>query len=99
MKTVQGCLLARARLLFALCALALACGAGCRVMRNTAAIPAKAITSVTTVNKNPVDPVQLQQQLLRFHDDFVGRVVTASDLLRRGTNALNPIELRKWKLA
>ena len=72
---------------------------GCRVVQSTAALPSKAVTAVKQPGKAEVDTVQLQQQLLRFHDDFGGRMVAAADQLRRGTNQLNPTELQEWKLA
>ena len=44
------------------------------------------------------DPVELQQQLMRFADDFSGRTVSAADKLRRGTNALDRLEMQELKL-
>ena len=77
-----------------------ALGSGCRVVQDTTAIPAKAVQTVTRGAKDQpqVDPVQLQQQLIRFADEFISSIATASEQLRRGTNALDRIELEKRRL-
>jgi hypothetical protein len=73
---------------------------GCRVVQDTAKLPGKAVSTVANVGKdrNTVDPIELQQQLMRFADDFAGRMVLATEQLRRGTNALTPLEMQTWKV-
>ena len=73
---------------------------GCRLMKSTAELPGKAVGTVTQGKKDQpaVDPVALQQQLMRFADEFSARIATSADQLRRGTNALDRVELQKWKL-
>ena len=41
----------------------------------------------------------MQQILLRFADEYSTRMVTSVDKLQRGTNALDPAEVLKWKIA
>jgi len=64
--------------------LALPVNTGCRVVQST--------------GKAAVDPVELQQQLMRFADEFTARMSVASDQLRRGTNSIDRVEQQKWKL-
>ncbi|PWU14519.1 MAG: hypothetical protein C5B50_17080 [Verrucomicrobia bacterium] len=74
---------------------------GCRVVKSTAQLPVSAVGSVTQGKKDKaaVDPVELQQQLIRFADEFTAGFATGVEQLRRGTNALDRIELQKWKLS
>ena len=46
-----------------------------------------------------MDPVQAQQTLMRFADDFSTQMVLGVDKLRRGTNALSRVEELEWKIA
>src|SRR5438132_3163836 len=73
---------------------------GCRAVQDTAQLPGKAVGTVTHLGKGqkPVDPVELQQQPMRFGDDFAGRMVLSTEQLRRGTNLLSAIELQTWKV-
>jgi hypothetical protein len=45
-----------------------------------------------------VDPVELQQRLLRFTDQFSGGILAKVEKLRRGTRAIEPAELLKLKI-
>jgi len=76
-------------------------GTGCRLVQTTAELPGRAVTTVTPgkQDKNAVDPVEVQQNLLRFADAFSARIILGVDQLRRGTNALDPVETLKWKIA
>jgi hypothetical protein len=73
---------------------------GCRLVQSTAELPGKAVSTVTQVKKDrlAIDPVELQQQLMRFADEFTAGMVTSAEQLRRGTNDLDRVELQKWKL-
>ena len=71
---------------------------GCRAFQSTAQLPGRAVGTVTGKGKKAVDPVELQQQLMRFGDDFAGRMVLSTEQLRRGTNVLPAIELQTWKV-
>jgi hypothetical protein len=74
-------------------------GTGCRVVKTSAELPGKAVSAVTPGSKKAqIDPVVLQQNLLRFADDFSGRIVASTENLRRGTNRLSAIELQTWKV-
>jgi hypothetical protein len=50
-------------------------------------------------NKNAIDPVDVQETLLRFADEFSTRMIIGAEKLRRGTNALDPAQLLRWKIA
>jgi len=74
----------------------------CRVVQNTAELPGKTVGLVTNAGKPKpptVDPVEVQQTVLRFADEFSAAMVVGVDKLRRGTNALDPAEALQWKLA
>jgi hypothetical protein len=64
-------------------------------------MPGQAVRAVTPGNqgKHSVDAVEVQQTLLRFADEYLTRMVVGVDKLRRGTNALEPAEVLKWKIA
>src|ERR1019366_39483 len=49
-------------------------------------------------NKNAVDPVEVQEKLLRFADEYFVSMTLGIDKLRRGTNELAPEEALKWKI-
>jgi len=75
---------------------------GCRVVQNTAELPGKTVGFVTQGGRAKpaaLDPVEVQQAVLRFADEFAGGVVVGVDKLRRGTNALDPAETLQWKIA
>ena len=81
--------------------LVLAAGTGCRLIQGVAEAPGQAVRTVTTgtPNKNIADPVEVQQTLLRFADEFSTGMVLGVDGLQRGTNALDKIEMLRWKTA
>ena len=73
---------------------------GCHVMKSAADMPADAIRSMklgkwTNVE---VDPVEVQNELLRFAEEFFTRIAIGTDGLRRGTNAIDPAEVLQWKI-
>jgi hypothetical protein len=75
---------------------------GCRLVKQTADLPAKTVGMVTQSGKpkTPVaDPVEVQQTLLRFADGFSTRMVIGVDKLQQATNALDPSEALKAKIA
>src|SRR6266446_6169777 len=88
----------RVTILLALPLLTMLFVTGCRVMQDTAKLPGKAVGTVTGKGQKAFDPVELQQQLMRFGDDFAGRMVLSTEQLRRGTNMLPAIELQTWKV-
>lgn len=73
---------------------------GCRLVQTTAELPGRAVSTVTPgkKDKNAVDPVEVQQQLMRFSDEFSTRMIGGVDQLRRGTNAFDPAEALQWKI-
>ncbi len=74
--------------------------AGCRVVKDTAELPGKAVSTVTHGKKEQpkMDPVELQQQLLRFADEFTAGMLTSAESLRRGTNSLERVEMTRWRI-
>ena len=84
-----------------LCLLLVTLGAGCRLVQTAVEVPGQAVRTVTTgkPNKKAVDPVEVQQQLMRFSDEFSTRLTLSIDQLRHGTNTLDPAEGLQWKIA
>jgi hypothetical protein len=76
-------------------------GAGCRVVQSAADLPASAVRTVTPGQKDKptVNPVEVQQALLRFADEFSARMVFDIELLRRGANPMSRAEMLRWKIA
>jgi hypothetical protein len=84
-----------------LCLPLVAFGFGCRVFNNAAKLPgqtARAGTSDRTDDQK-FNPVEVQQRLLRFSEQFFARMAIGIDKLRHGTNALAPAEALQWKTA
>ena len=81
--------------LLALSLLLLTLGAGCHLVKTATNMPGQAVRAVTPgrQNKDIVDPVDVQQKLLRFADDFSASMTVCVDKLQRGTNALNRAEV------
>ncbi|MEY4388270.1 MAG: hypothetical protein RLY20_3553 [Verrucomicrobiota bacterium] len=76
--------------------------AGCRVVQNTAELPGKTVGMVANAGKPKpptVDPVEVQQTVIRFADEFSAAMVVGVDKLRRGTNTLDAAETLQWKLS
>jgi len=85
---------------FCLVLMLIASGTGCRLLQKAANVPGQAVQAVTPgyTDKQAADPVEVQQLLLRFADEYTTRMVFGIDKLRRGTNALDPAEVLKWKI-
>ena len=85
----------------ALSLLLLTLATGCRLVQTATNMPGQAVRAVTPGNKgkHSVDPVEVQQTVLRFADEYLTRMVVGVDQLRLGTNALEPAEILKWKIA
>jgi hypothetical protein len=63
-------------------------------------MPGHTVRAVTPGKKGKpsADPVEVQQTVLRFADEYLTRMVVGVDKLQRGTNALAPAEVLKWKV-
>ena len=74
---------------------------GCRVAQTATNMPGKAVRTVIPGKnqKHVVDPVEVQQALLRDADEFLTQMVFGIDKLRRGTNELGRAEVLQWKIA
>jgi hypothetical protein len=101
MRTNRHWPLATCHLLLCLVFLLLSAGTGCRLVQGVAEAPGQAVRAVTPgqKGKQAPDPVEVQQTLLRFADEYSTRMVIGVDKLRRGTNAPDPAEILKWKIA
>jgi len=75
-------------------------GAGCHLVQRAVDVPGQTVRAVTPGKKgeHTVDPVDVQQKLLRFADEYSTRMTLGVDKLRRGTNELDPAEALRWKL-
>ncbi len=75
--------------------------AGCHVIQTAADVPGRAVRTVTPGPKAEpsVDPVEVQQDLVRFADEFTARMLIGVEKLRHGTNALSAAESLRWKIA
>jgi hypothetical protein len=76
-------------------------GMGCRLVQRATEVPGQAVHAVTPgmKEKDRVDPVEVQQKLLQFADEFSTRMIIGVEQLRRGTTALDPAEVLQWKIA
>jgi hypothetical protein len=86
--------------LLCLVLLLVASGTGCRLLQSAANVPGQAVQAVTpgSNDKHVADPVEVQQQLLRFADEYSMRMIIGVDNLRRGTNALTPAKALQTKI-
>jgi hypothetical protein len=75
-------------------------GEGCRLIQHLANAPGQAVHAVTPggTAKPAADPVEVQQRLMRFSDEYLISMVYGLDKLRLGTNPPDPAELLKWKI-
>jgi hypothetical protein len=76
-------------------------GTGCRLVQTAVDAPGETVRAITPgkKDKHVVNPVEVQTTLLRFADEYSTRMVVSVDKLQRGTNALDPAEVLKWKTA
>ena len=85
---------------FLLLALLLA-GTGCRIVQKAANVPGQAVRAVTPGNSDAphIDPIELQQTLLRFTGEYTTRMYAGINKLQHGTNAPDQVEVLTWKIA
>jgi hypothetical protein len=74
---------------------------GCSVYKSAAKAPGEAARAVMPgkSDNQKFDPVEVQQSLLRFSEQYLARMSIGIDKLQRGTNALAPAEILRWKTA
>ncbi|MBL9126591.1 MAG: hypothetical protein JNL97_03035 [Verrucomicrobiales bacterium] len=81
-------------------AVALSCG-GCRMVETATELPVQAVRSVMPGRNQPTppNPEELQQQLLRFADEFSAQLAIGTEQLRWGTNGTDRAMALRWKIA
>jgi len=76
-------------------------GTSCRLVRSTTDASGQAVRTVIPgqkKDKEVVDPLEVQQKLLRFANTFSAQMVAGIDQLRHGTNMIDPEQALKWKI-
>ncbi len=85
---------------FGLVVLLTAFGAGCSLIRTTLEMPFRAFeTIIPGQQTTSLDPVEVQEHLLRFADNFVTATVVRVEKLRRDGRAIDRTEALGLKLA
>jgi hypothetical protein len=81
--------------------LLLSLATGCGLLRTASKVPGEAVKAVTPAKKDAkaINPVEVQDTLLRFTDAFMTQSSLDIDRLRRGTNAVDATEVLQWKIA
>ena len=74
---------------------------GCRAVQTTVDLPARTVRAVTPGKSDTpvVDPVEVQQAVLRLTDAFATRMILDVEKLRRGRRDADPAEVLQWKIA
>jgi hypothetical protein len=75
-------------------------GSGCSLLRNTVELPVRAAEAMIPgiEQTESVDPVELQEQLLRFADNFISATLVSAEKLRRDGQPVGRAELLEIKL-
>lgn len=72
---------------------------GCTLLETTLEVPGRAVmTLLPGLNDGPIDPVELQGQLLRFADNYLSGIIAGSEPLQRRGQKLHPAELQTLRL-
>ncbi len=76
-------------------------GSGCRAVKTAVDAPGMTLRAVPPGKESgpPVDPVDVQQTLLRLAEEFSVNMVSGVERLRRGTNNLDRAEELRWQTA
>ncbi|MGR9107932.1 MAG: hypothetical protein ACU843_13465 [Gammaproteobacteria bacterium] len=74
--------------------------AGCQIIKTASEIPDYAVRTIIPGLKtdSAVDPVAVQEGLLRFADQFAAAMTAGIDNLRRDGKPISPVEALKWKI-
>ncbi|MBC8011184.1 MAG: hypothetical protein H7067_13935 [Burkholderiales bacterium] len=77
--------------------------AGCGTVQAVADAPGKTVQAISQTGRSPgqpvVDPVEVQQNLLRFADEFSVSMTIGVDTFRHGASPFPVTESLKWKIA
>src|SRR5688572_3763500 len=75
----------------------------CRTAEAVVSLPGKTVQAVTSSGKEdalpPVDPVAVQQDVLRFADQFSTQMNFGIDKLKKDGRPLERTEVLRWKIA
>lgn len=73
---------------------------GCRVVQSTGDFSAQTLRAVSPGRKDKpaMDPLQVQETLLRFADEFSEHVIVALEPLHLGTYVASSAEVLQWKI-
>jgi hypothetical protein len=73
---------------------------GCGLLRTASKVPAEAVQVVTPARKQAktMDPVDVQNMLLRFTDEFTAQAIAGIEKLRYGTNEVGAADELQWKI-
>src|SRR5262249_46782347 len=76
-------------------------GIGCGALHTVVSVPGQTLRAVTPGGQAQpgLNPLEVQQALLRFANDFSAGLLIGVGQLRRGTNVLDSAEVLEWKLA
>jgi len=66
---------------------------GCRAIHGAGALPGR------SDRDQRVDPVVLQQKLIRFSDEYIASVAESAEQIQSGTQGMGRVEFQKWKVA
>jgi hypothetical protein len=73
---------------------------GCTAVKNTAALPVNAVEAMTGNKQTQIDPAALQNEVIRYADDFSSRTTTAlDDYASRLSDPKARLEALKWKIS
>src|SRR6187551_487229 len=93
----------RSASLFLLAGIVLLVATSCRTAEAVVKLPGKTVQAVTSSGKEepppPVDPVAVQQDVLRFADQFTTQMNFGIDKLEKDGRPLERTEVLRWKIA
>lgn len=73
---------------------------GCRLVQTAVDVPGQTVRAITPGKQGQpaADPVELQQTLLRFADEYLTRMASSMDKLRQGNNAVDRAKILQSKI-
>lgn len=76
-------------------------GTSCRMVQTATNMPGKAVRTITPGKKDALaaDPVEVQQTLLRFADEFAMRMTMGVEKMQHSPGPMTAAEALRWKIA